>query len=134
MADMNIQERYADICRISGLSEEIVRRVFRAAKQSLAESLKRGSRATLPGICTISPEIKYRVQIGGDSVKPCIKLKAKASDAMESEIIRISQFKVQDDCIDDQVEQERGLSRLNFVDTDYNREPDIRVNQISALL
>ena len=65
MTGMNIQDRYDDIASKSGLSEEIVRRVLKASRESLAFSLKKGERATLPGICTFTPEIKNSINIGG---------------------------------------------------------------------
>ncbi|MBO5388684.1 MAG: hypothetical protein J6A59_11190 [Lachnospiraceae bacterium] len=57
MEGMTTQERYNDICKICGLSEDIVRRVLNAERQSVANSLKRGERATLVGRVTIRPEL-----------------------------------------------------------------------------
>ena len=49
MVGMTTQDRLNDICEISGLSEDIVRRVFDAERQSIVKSLRKGERATLIG-------------------------------------------------------------------------------------
>jgi hypothetical protein len=89
---MNIQNRYEDISRLSGLSEDIIRRVLKASRQSLAESLKHGERATLPGICTLTPEVKYKCNIVTNEQTSFIKIKAKASNSMTSELDGVSTF------------------------------------------
>lgn len=138
MTGMNIQERYDDISKISGLSEEIIRRVFKATRQSLAKSLKQGERATLPGICTLTPELKNRIDIGGESMTTYIKLKASASSAMETELGKVSNFDATSE--DDKVSsEENGLQRLRLTEKyeipryQPNRS-QIRTTQINALL
>lgn len=138
MTGMNIQERYDDISNISGLSEEIIRRVFKATRQSLAKSLKQGERATLPGICTLTPELKNRIDIGGESMTTYIKLKASASSAMETELGKISNFDITSE--DDRISsEEKGLQRLRLTE-DYEiaryqpNKSQIRTTQINALL
>lgn len=138
MTGMNIQERYDDISKISGLSEEIIRRVFKATRQSLAKSLKQGERATLPGICTLTPELKNRIDIGGESMTTYIKLKASASSAMETELGKISNFDITSE--DDRISsEEKGLQRLRLTE-DYEiaryqpNKSQIRTTQINALL
>ena len=138
MTGMNIQERYDDISKISGLSEEIIRRVFKATRQSLAKSLKQGERATLPGICTLTPELKNRIDIGGESMTTYIKLKASASSAMETELGKVSNFDATSE--DDNVSsEENGLQRLRLTENyeipryQPNRS-QIRTTQINALL
>lgn len=139
MVGMNIQERYEDIARISGLSEEIVRRVFKAARQSLATSLKQGERATLPGICTLTPELKNRIELGGESMTTYIKLKASASSAMETELGKIDSFSSESDRASKIESEEQGLKRLHLTDNyelpSYRPNKDqIRTTQINALL
>ena len=56
---MNITDRYEDIAKRSGFSEDIVKRILKATAQSLAHSLQQGETATLPGICRLTPNIKY---------------------------------------------------------------------------
>ena len=138
MTGMNIQERYDDISKISGLSEEIIRRVFKATRQSLAKSLKQGERATLPGICTLTPELKNRIDIGGESMTTYIKLKASASSAMETELGKISNFDITSE--NDRISsEEKGLQRLRLTE-DYEiaryqpNKSQIRTTQINALL
>ena len=139
MIRMNIQQRYEDISRISGLSEDIIRRVFKATRQSLASSLKHGKRATIPGICTITPEIKNRINIGGDSMSTYIKLKASASSAMESELCGIDNFDSNGDETSEIDSEEQVMKRLNFTGNhelpSFRPSKDqIRTTQISALL
>lgn len=55
MGGMTVQERIDDICKKSGMSEDIVRRVLNAEKASVIESLKRGERATIIGRCILRP-------------------------------------------------------------------------------
>jgi len=130
MADMNIQERYSEISQFSGVSEEVVRRVLKACRKSLAASLKRGERATLPGICTMLPEVKNKIELGGTVMTSYIKVKAKASNSMESELEKLSQFDKNEDKNDDSA-----LSKLNFINTDGSeKNKGIRTAQINALL
>lgn len=129
MIDMNMQDRYDDISKISGLSEEIVRRVLKATKQSCATSLKHGYRATVPGICTILPEKRTRLMIGGD-MQNYVKLKIKPSAALESEMENLVET--------DASTEEDGISKLNIVQPEllggYKKGTGIRTKQISALM
>lgn len=143
MIGMNIQDRYVDIANRSGLSEEVVRRVLKASRESLALSIKQGERATLPGICIILPEIKNRINIGGTSMTSYIKLKAKPSAAMESEVEKLSSFsKATDESenteIVDENTEDNALAKLNFKNPDEikfdPRTYGVRTSQISALL
>lgn len=142
MTGMNIQDRYDDIASKSGLSEEIVRRVLKASRESLAFSLKKGERATLPGICTFTPEIKNRINIGGESMTSYIKLKSSPSSAMESELSRVDKFESIEDIEAVQKEEDNRLSMLNFQDSKISfgdnssnqRAYGIRTTQINALL
>lgn len=100
MKGMTTQERYDDICKISGLSEDIVRRVLSAERESICNSLKRGERATLIGRVTIRPEIRDKIEIGC-TLRQYIKLKAEVSSAMASEFESMSGFEVDDSEDDD---------------------------------
>ena len=91
MEGMTTQERYNDICKICGLSEDIVRRVLNAERQSVANSLKRGERATLVGRVTIRPELRYKLGIGGEQIGS-IKLKTSVSSALAAEFDAMSSF------------------------------------------
>lgn len=57
MVGMNAKQRIDDICAISGLSEDIVRRVMSAERESIIRSLKRGERSALLGRAVIRPRI-----------------------------------------------------------------------------
>lgn len=91
MVGMTTQERINDICEISGLSEEIVRRVMDAERRSIAKSLKRGERANLIGRAVIRPEIKRKLTVGGQ-FETYIKLNATVAASLESMLDGLSSF------------------------------------------
>lgn len=91
MKGMTTQERLDDICRISGLSEAIVRRVLDSERESIAKSLRRGERATLIGRCVIRPELRTKIEVGGFS-RTYIKLYSQVSTSMESMMSDLSDF------------------------------------------
>lgn len=91
MVGMTTQERIADICAISGLSEAIVRRVMDAEKQSIAKSLRKGERANLIGRAVIRPEIKRRLAVGGE-FDTYVKLNVTAAASLESMLDDIKSF------------------------------------------
>lgn len=93
MNGMTTQDRLNDICAISGLSEEIVRRVFDAERESIVKSLKRGERATLIGRCVIRPEMRTQFNIDGSS-RNFIKLKAQVTASMEAKLKDVTDFDV----------------------------------------
>lgn len=137
MTDMSIQDRFDDIVRRAGLSEDIVRRVLKASRESLAVSLKKGQRATLPGICTMVPEVRSRVNIGAESVTNYIKIKANPSSAMESELSKLGKFNSSDEEAFEAEREKQALSRLRFKDPtkkSFGDNVEVRTNQISALL
>lgn len=138
MVGMNVQQRYDEISELSGLSEDVVRRVLKASRQSLVKSIKRGERATLPGICTILPELRTRVNIGGESVTNYIKLKATPSEALDTELRKNDRFETEDDLTEEQRLQENNIRVLNLVNPELNsfgsEQPGVRTQQISALL
>lgn len=110
MVGMTTQERYDDICRISGMSEDIVRRVLNAEKKSIESSLARGERATLIGRCVIKPYIATRIAIGG-TLETYIKMSAEPSATLKDSVVDLLEFK------DSILEEVAG----------------VRVNQIEAL-
>lgn len=95
MNGLTTQERLDDICKISGLSEDIVRRVFDAERQSIAKSLRKGERATLIGRCVIRPEIRSKIEIGG-SQTTYIKLYSTVAASMEALLKDLSGFEIED--------------------------------------
>lgn len=96
MTGMTTQERLDDICKRSGLSEDIVRRVFEAERESIAESLKRGERATLIGRCVIRPEIRTKMVIGGQ-MTTYVKLHCTVASSMEALLKDVTDFEVDED-------------------------------------
>lgn len=142
MTGIGIQERYDDISNISGLSEDIIRRVLKASRQSLVKSLKNGERATLPGICTITPELKSKIDYNKHTIVNYIKLKAKASPALDTELEKSDKFSSDEKTDEALIKEEEGLSRLNFINgsasfesTRYNPNSNgVITKQISALL
>lgn len=91
MDGMTVQQRLDDICKRSGMSEDIVRRVLQAEKASIIESLKRGERATLIGRCVIRPDLRQRVQVGGE-VESYIKASADVAYALQQELQQYNKF------------------------------------------
>ena len=138
MTGMNIQERYDDISRLSGFSEDVIRRIFKATRQSLAGSLKQGERATLPGICTITPEVRYKIDSGGETMSSYIKLKASPSSALETELAKIQSFKDETQDNAKRAEENTMLAKLKPIESNFRLSgglnDDVRVSQISALL
>lgn len=91
MKGMTTQERIDEICSICGLSEDIVRRVMDAERQSITNSLRRGERANLIGRVIIHPELKGRIAIGG-TLEHSIKLNIKPSAALEASLADLNGF------------------------------------------
>lgn len=91
---MSAGDRIDDICRISGMSEDIVRRVLTASRESLVKSLRCGERATLPGIVTATPEVRGKLAASEREIKAAneIRVKAKISNCIESELKGMSGF------------------------------------------
>lgn len=116
MGGMTVQERIDDICKKSGMSEDIVRRVLNAEKASVIESLKRGERATIIGRCILRPQIQKKLVVGGEIVST-IKVRAEVSHGIQSELAEHEKF------LGDDIEK------------DTSKLPDgIRVMQIQALI
>lgn len=88
---LTVQQRLDDICKRQGMSEEIVRRVLKAERDSAIDSLKRGENATLIGRCVLKPDIRQKVEIGGQ-VKTYIKVGAEAAYAVKSELAKYEDF------------------------------------------
>jgi DNA replicative helicase MCM subunit Mcm2 (Cdc46/Mcm family) len=99
MNGMTTQERLNDICSLSGLSEDIVRRVIDAERQSLVKSLKRGERATMIGRCVIRPEIRSKLVAGEDGPvrRTYIKLNSSVAASMEALLKEMSDFEISDE-------------------------------------
>lgn len=146
MSGMSIQDRYNDIASISGLSEEIIRRVYKATQHSVAQSLKKGERATIPGICTFTPELRdkinYKATDAGSVLTKYIKVKASASPALNTELEKINSFDSTEDEKEKLENEAKGMSKLNFISNpelhEFHRygssSNGIRTTQINALL
>ncbi|MBR1455095.1 MAG: hypothetical protein IJ593_10715 [Lachnospiraceae bacterium] len=109
MNGMTTQERINDICNRCGLSENVVRRVLDAERDSIAKSLRKGERATLIGRVVIKPELRERFEIGGTTNK-YIKLSASATSSLKSLVDYTDEF-----------------------DEDQGNDAGIMLTQISAL-
>lgn len=109
MDGMTTQQRYDEICKLSGMSEAIVRRVLNAEKQSIINSLKRGERSTLIGRCVIRPEIKNKIKTGGELTN-YIKLSIEVASSLKSNLDGMEEFE-KSECI---TEQHSGI-RLNQI-------------------
>lgn len=93
MNGMTTGDRYKDISERSGLSEDIVRRVLSAETESILESLKKGERATLIGRCTLRPDIRSKIEVGGKRVK-YIRARATPSSIIQNELGQLSEYEV----------------------------------------
>lgn len=100
MNGMTTKDRLDDICKISGLSEDIVRRVFDAERQSIVKSLKKGERAYLIGRCTIRPEIRSKLEVGG-GIRKYIKLHSTVASSMEAYLSELTDFEIDETSEDD---------------------------------
>ncbi len=103
MNGMTNAERYADISKISGLSEDIVKRVIAAERESILNSLKRGERAALIGRCVLRPEIKSKLVIGG-TLKNYIDIKSDVTSSLKSSLEEMGSFEVIEDNISNEGE------------------------------
>ena len=100
MNGMTVQERLNDICRISGLSEDIVRRVLDAEKKSIVDSLKKGERANLIGRCVIRPEMRKKVSTGG-FIESYIKVSSSIAPSLEASLREVDHFESPNDTKDE---------------------------------
>lgn len=138
---MNLQQRYEDISKRSGFSEDVVRRVLKASRESLAYSLKHGEGATLPGIVKMVPELKEKIvdyslmncaESGVKTVR-YIKVKACASSALETELDKLGNYEERQVDMDSPIGEFDETSKLWIVDGN-KKEEGVITNQISALL
>ena len=113
MNGMTTQDRLDDICRISGLSEDIVRRVFDAERESIVKSLRKGERATLIGRCVIRPEIRTRFEIDG-SRRKFVKLKSQVTSSLEAKLKDVTDFEIEYE--DDGDELPEGIRTAQIAD------------------
>lgn len=124
---MNMQERYDDIAKRTGLSEAIVRRVLGATRDSFTTSLKRGESVLLPGICSISADFvsPFNLVTGEKEhegyVKASIKLSQSLKDDLKNTVISEDKIK------------KRTTTKLNYVSSNSD-ESKIRTKQLKALL
>lgn len=103
MNGLTTHDRIEEISKLSGLSEDIIRRVFDAERTSIINSLRRGERATLIGRCVVRPELRTRIEVGGN-VRKFIKLHASVAPSMESALTDLSGFEVDDNSDDTDAE------------------------------
>lgn len=99
MSGMTTQERYDDISKLSGLSEEIVRRVLVAERESIVNSLKRGERSTLIGRCVVKPRLKQRLAVGG-KMEGYIGLNVEITQSLKAELAKVKEFEMEGKKID----------------------------------
>ena len=83
---MTIQDRYDDIAKRTGFSEEIIREVFKATKASLVESLKNQEHCLLPGICYFDSEIYTKFDVMQQRTVETLRVKVKVSQSFQTEI------------------------------------------------
>lgn len=91
---MTTTERVKDIEKRSGLSEQVVRAVLRAERESMMDSLKRGERVTLLGRCTVTP-FKRGVPVSVDGtlqIKNYLRASARPLPSVLSELKACSDY------------------------------------------
>lgn len=103
MREMTTHERYADIAKKSGFSEEVVRQVLKAETESAVESLKKGYTVTFPGRCVAYPSIHSNTVIRNGKLMDVdyVKIKIKPTKSLESKFTNMEEFEVQDNTEDD---------------------------------
>lgn len=118
MRDMTLNERYSDIAKRCGMSENVVRSVLHAQAESICDSVKKGSNVTLPGICTITPEIRKSITAGNNG------------------IIEVGKIKLKIKPVTSLMDKLKGIEKFD-VTTEESEEEDlhgVRLKQITALL
>ena len=116
-----VRQRYADISKRCGLSEDIVKRVLKAETEYTIEELKHGEQVILAGRCIMKPELVSRSSFKADEglvINKGIKVKIKPTTSLESKLSMCSEFEEEDSDIS---EEERIISE------------NTRVIQIGAL-
>lgn len=106
MKEMTTQERYNDICRRSGLSEQIVRSVIKAETESAVESIKKGYSITFPGRCVAYPSISLNnvVKNGRLVTEKSIRVKMKPTNSFLANFDGITEFEEVNEEEDDGVQ------------------------------
>lgn len=93
---MNITDRYEDIAKRSGFSEDVVKRILKATAQSLASSLQKGESATLPGICRLAPNVKYKPDLTTFEYENILRIKATALESLVKQVATEFEFENED--------------------------------------
>lgn len=114
---MNITDRYEDIAKRSGFSEDIVKRILKATAQSLAHSLQQGETATLPGICRLTPNIKYKPELTTLEYESVLRIKATALDSLTKQVASEFEFETADE---NPMENMDVSERLQFINEQMN--------------
>lgn len=89
---MTVQERIDDIVKRTGMSEDIIRRVLVAEKESIVESLKRGEKATMMGRCVMEPGLKVKA-IAGEGIRQMIVVKCTPAYSIVQELATMKGYK-----------------------------------------
>ena len=94
---MTVSERLADISARAGFSEEIVRKVLNAERESILESLKHGERATLIGRATIIPSLRTRLSDDKTHMETYIKPMAQPANIIVAELARVNKYEAKEE-------------------------------------
>ena len=114
---MNITDRYEDIAKRSGFSEDVVKRILKAMVQSLASSLQKGESATLPGICRLTPNVKYKPDLTTLEYENILRIKETALESLVKQVA--TEFKFEDEEINP-MENMDVSERLKFINDQMN--------------
>lgn len=115
---MTLNERYRDVSERTGLSEEIIRRVLSGFADSGKDSLRHGEAVTVPGLSTLTPELREKTVIenGVMLTRQYIKVKIKPTHSLATEMDMCDRFE----------------EREETEEIDYGS--NIRIGQIAALM
>lgn len=124
---MNITDRYEDIAKKSGFSTDIIKRVLKATAQSLAESLKKGESATLPGVCRLSTNIKYKPDLATLEYENVLKLRAVALESLVKQVADDFDFNAEEA---NNMEGMDVSERLKYINDQISGEKAFTINSL----
>lgn len=83
---MNRKEQIEDIKQRTGISETIIREVFRGTRESLIESLKRGEVYNIYGICSFTTSDRVKIDVETQSKKDYKTVQVHPSPSLKDDV------------------------------------------------
>lgn len=129
---MAAKDRIDMICKESGFSEEIVRKVLSAETKVAVNEMKKGNSFLLSERVKLIPYRVYKM-VNGD-LKPVIKIRAQVLKSIESKFDGIDQF-ICENKSDEQLEREMRELVLNSIGSEDTGHSVVMIEeQIGELL